>query len=244
MDNQEVDRLAYLAYKADMKATGDPIVYTWERLGEEYKSRYRAIVQAIAPQREKRPLIFDRLPSGFKQDLDREYTSYGDYMPTIGIRCWLEIPDKEGVSQWSADGYATSRQYGGIIAENLFKSDGLIREVWNIRDGLHHPRPQILDFAHGDYGFQFPKSLPTPMTTLDLAGLVDFSRTWAIAYYHIHESNEQYVKVEDCHVEELQPHLAWCKLTFSRRGEQVKLLWRLGRAPHIYGLCYPGQVEF
>ena len=53
MNNQDVDRLAYQAYVADMRSEGDPLIATrFDRLDERYQKRYRAIVQAIVPQNE------------------------------------------------------------------------------------------------------------------------------------------------------------------------------------------------
>ena len=46
-NDSEIDRLAYIAYKAEMEVEGDPLVFKWEKLGEEYQNKYRAIVQAI-----------------------------------------------------------------------------------------------------------------------------------------------------------------------------------------------------
>jgi len=193
------------------------------------------------------PILFEKLPSGVKQDLDLLYRGHGDYTPSMAIRHWTEIPGNYGgsKSQWTVDGYAMSRQYAGMIAEALFKVDGKVREVWLLRDGLHHPGPEILDFCHGDFGYSFPKNLPTPPEkNPDIEEMAAFSVLWVAAYYGIDETNKQYIKVEETAIKPLEDHLATCKLTFSQTGEQVKLLWRRGRAPFIISLSYPGQWEF
>ncbi len=242
---QSIKKQAVLSNAQDYRATNRDAI-------EKQLHVSMSLVQGLIDENgrqdsEKKPLLLDKVPSGIRQDLEMAHKGYGDWTPSIAIRHWIEIPKGQGSkSQWTCDGYASSRQYAGTIAENLFRSDHKIREVWWLRDGLNHPGPEILDYAHADFGHTFPRSLPetTPDTTMSLEEIAEFSRTWIIAYYGIHESNVEFIRLEGCEQQPLQPHLAHCKFTFSESGEQVALLWRLGKHPFVTDLKYPGQAEF
>jgi len=53
MTQEQIDKLAYTAYLADMRAEGDPLTFKWEALHETSKRRYRAIVQSVIAQYQK-----------------------------------------------------------------------------------------------------------------------------------------------------------------------------------------------
>lgn len=162
------------------------------------------------------------LSSGIKRDVEVSYQAYGDLQPSMAIRHWIEIPGTHGgsTSQWTCDGYASSRQYAGMIAEVLHRSFGYAYEVWSLRPFGNSPGPHILDFVpalHTDTVLY--EGERKDVTEQNIR---DFAVKWCINHYGIHESNYQYVKALQVTFPE-HNRVYTCLVQFSQSSEQVEL---------------------
>ena len=183
------------------------------------------------------------LPSGIKRDVEISYQAHGDLHPGMAIRHWIEIPGTDGGSrsQWTCVGYASSRQYAGMIAEALHKSWGHAYEVWSLRPLGMSQGPHLLDVVPGlTTHTALSQGERKQVTAQDV---YRFSEQWCITHYGIHASNYQYVKALTC---ELPAHnRVWkCLVQFSQAGEQVELhMHNLPGGLDVFTLHYPQAQE-
>jgi hypothetical protein len=181
------------------------------------------------------------LPGGIRQDLERTHQAYSPFQSLVAIRHWTEIPDTDGesVSQWTCDGYTSSRQGAGMIAEALHKSSGHNYEVWSLRPLQTPGRSHILDFVPGIKKGTAPSQNRRRGVTEQ--EVMYISEQWCIDYYGIHDSNYQYIRALTC--KPPSRNRVWeCTVQFSQSGEQVTcLLHNLLRGLNVFGLRYEAE---
>jgi hypothetical protein len=163
-----------------------------------------------------------QLPSGIERDVRGNYQAHGDVLPSMAIRHWIEITGTHGgsLSQWTCDGYASSRQYAGMLAEQLHKAFGHAYEVWSLRPFGNSPGPHIIDFV--PTLATDPAKYQGELKQVTEYDIRRFSEQWVIAHYGIHESNHQYVKALAVTFPK-QNQVYTCRVQFSQSGEQVEL---------------------
>lgn len=193
--------------------------------------------------REQAEVFIATLPGGIKRDVEITYSAYGNFQQICAIRHWLEIPGthRGSTSGWICDGYTSSRQYAGMIAEALHKSFGYNYEVWSLRSFGSSQGPHILDFVPGlQTDTAKLKGERKQVTEQDV---MRFSQQWVIDYYGIHESNYQYVKAVSC--EPPTHNRVWrCTVQFSHLGERVELhMHNLPEGLNVFTLHYPLPEE-
>lgn len=210
----------------------DSKTYTLEPMTGEAA---RAFIRATQENTES---LIASLPSGVEHNVRINYQSHGDLLPSAAIRHWVEIPGTSAgsSSQWTCDGYASSRQYAGMIAESLHKTLGHAYEVWFLRPFGNSPGPHILDFVpalHTDPAkYKGDRAEPTELA------IEDFSEQWVIAHYGIHESNHQYVKALAVTFP-THNQVYTCRVQFSQSGEQVTLqMHNLPGGLNVFSLRY------
>lgn len=215
----------------ELKAARQGLAFRWH----EHEPHWT--LEALTPE-ERALILIAQLPSGIEQDVRTNYQAYGDFMPGVAIRHWIEIPGthRGSVSQWTCDGYASSRQYAGMIAEQLHKTFGHAFEVWSLRPFGNSEGPHILDFVPAlDTN---PALYLGERKDVTREEIMRFAEHWAIAHYGIHASNEQYVKALNVAIPQ-QNQVFTCRVLFSQSGEEVTLqLHHLPGGLSVFSLQY------
>jgi len=178
------------------------------------------------------------LPSGIRRDVNNSYQAYGDLQPSMAIRHWIEIPgtSRGSGSQWTCDGYASSRQYADMIAEALHTSFGHTYEVWSLRSFGISEGPHILDFVPGLHTDSAKyrgerKEATEPM-------IREFSEQWVIDHYGIHGTNRNYVQALEITFPK-HNQVYQCHVQFSQSDEQVTLqMHNLPGGLNVFSLRY------
>ena len=199
----------------ELKAAQQGLAFRW------YEHEQRWMLEPLTPE-ERVSFLIARLPSGIEQDVRVNYQAHGDFLPGVAIRHWIEIPGthRGSISQWTCDGYASSRQSAGMIAEQLHQAFGHAYEVWFLRPFGNSTGPHILDFVPG---LDTDPALSGGERRQDTEQEIRcFAELWVIAHYGIHASNEQYVKALAVTFPQ-QNRVYTCRVLFSQGGEQVTL---------------------
>lgn len=194
-------------------------------------------LEPLTPE-ERAPFLIASLPSGIGREVRTHYQAHGDFLPSVAIRHWIEIPGthRGSISQWTCDGYASSRQCAGMIAEQLNKAFGHAYEVWFLRPFGNSPGPHILDFVPGlDTDPALYRGERKQVTEHEIRR---FAEQWVITHYGIHASNSQYVKALEVKFPQ-HNRVYTCRVQFSQSGEQVTLqLHNLPGGLSVFSLRY------